>query len=184
MPYRKALILSLFMLGVIFMSGCGTEVSDRIFVRAVYIGDTADGVMVAVEYSENGEKKVGYSEEGNLSRAVDEMSDRTGKDIFFGHCGAVFISLESGDVFKKSDYLISDKKIPPEAVVCVCEDEGVLYADNIDRVGKIAEKSVEKGKLPDSRIMRIVSAECGGNGVKVPFASVDGESVILSEVKR
>ena len=177
---KKRMKYAAVVMAAMLLSGCGVEVNERVFVNSVYVDETSGGVFLAAEYSDGENSEVKTSAGENIVGAVENLSDMLGKDVFFGHCKAVFLSENTSGLYDKTKYFLTDGRIAGDAIVCVCPDEGILYADNLGTFSEVAAKATDEGKIPDGRIIPVTATlDSDEKTALLPLATVRDGSISL-----
>lgn len=168
---KKLIIITIT---IFLLTGCSsTEVTERIFVKAVYADKSAENIYLDILYTTpEGEDKIFVSKGKDFSSAITFAETAMGKDIFTDHCKVVFVGAGITDVKKDLSYLSESRAFPFKTIICKCAYKDVLSAENIDSFNDIVsqEKGADYGTL-----FSIFS----GKSEEYPIATLKNNYIIL-----
>lgn len=159
---------------LLLLTGCNqTEVTERVFVKAVYADKTEDNIYLDILFTTpSGDEKIFSSKGKDFKSSLISAEKIIGKDIFTEHCRVVFVGAGIRNINKDLSYLAESNKFSPETIICICGYRNVLSAENLDDFADILEE--EKG-----RNYGTVFSGFSGRNKEYPIATLKKGFIIL-----
>lgn len=159
---KKSIISIIFLISVIFLSGCSskTEVRDRAFVQAIGISENNDTITVAVKLFDDDESYSGTGK--NFDEALKNAQYSQGNNFFTGH--TEFIISSTADNKNLLCGIIKSNDIPPSCTFIASDSAiSVISEADCDKIAGIIKIRSQNGNAFRKSIWNVLE-ELNDNG--------------------